>query len=97
MKKSRFNEEQIIAILKESEAGVPTGEVCPRPAAPALLRPQAYTGVWAMESALLGARIRTLPHFAKLIGRKVAFSETELAAISAWPPASPCLLRCPSQ
>jgi putative transposase len=28
--KSRFNEEQIIAILKESEAGVETGELCRR-------------------------------------------------------------------
>ena len=28
MKRSRFNEEQIIAILREQEAGVKTGEVC---------------------------------------------------------------------
>lgn len=31
MKASRFSEEQIIAILKEQEAGVPTAEVCRRP------------------------------------------------------------------
>lgn len=28
MKRSRFSEEQIIAMLKEQEAGVPTAEVC---------------------------------------------------------------------
>ena len=30
MKRSRFTEEQIIAILREQEAGVPTAEVCRR-------------------------------------------------------------------
>lgn len=30
MKRSRFNEEQIIAILKEQEAGAPTADVCRR-------------------------------------------------------------------
>jgi putative transposase len=30
MKRSRFSEEQIIAILKEQEAGIPTAEVCRR-------------------------------------------------------------------
>jgi putative transposase len=30
MKRSRFSEEQIIAILKEQEAGAPTAEVCRR-------------------------------------------------------------------
>ena len=30
MKRSRFSEEQIIGILKEQEAGVPTTEVCRR-------------------------------------------------------------------
>ena len=30
MRKSRFSEDQIIAILKESEGGVETGELCRR-------------------------------------------------------------------
>lgn len=30
MKRSRFNEEQIIGILKEQEGGMPTAEVCRR-------------------------------------------------------------------
>lgn len=28
MKKSRYSEEQIIAVLKESQAGIPTAELC---------------------------------------------------------------------
>ena len=30
MKRSRFSEEQIIAVLKEQEAGMATGEICRR-------------------------------------------------------------------
>ena len=30
MKRSRFSEEQITAVLKEQEAGIPTAEVCRR-------------------------------------------------------------------
>ena len=30
MKRSRFSEEQIIAILKEQETGMPTAKVCRR-------------------------------------------------------------------
>lgn len=30
MKKSRYSEEQIIAVLKEHQAGIPVGELCRR-------------------------------------------------------------------
>ena len=30
MKKSRFSEDQIIGVLKEHQAGIPTAEVCRR-------------------------------------------------------------------
>src|SRR3546814_8139777 len=40
MKRSRFNEEQIIARLKEHEAGKPTADVCPPNEAPGRAHPQ---------------------------------------------------------
>jgi putative transposase len=41
MQKSRFTEAQIIGMIKEQEAGMPTAEVCRR-------RVMTESGVWAV-------------------------------------------------
>jgi putative transposase len=55
MKKSRFSERQIIAILKQAEAGAPVPELC-RDASPARVTMRGGSGKVSREEEVLTAR-----------------------------------------
>ena len=71
MKRSRFSEEQIIAILREQEAGTPTAEVCRRhgvSTATFYKWKAKFAGMGVSEAKRLAARLqrRTTPLTAQL-------------------------------
>ena len=58
MKKSRYNEEQIIAVVKESQAGIPTAELCRRHG----IRDATFCNWKAKFSGMTGARDGAIAH-----------------------------------
>ena len=82
MRKSRFNEEQIISILKESEAGVEPGELCRRHGITrgSLYRWKAKYGGMEVSEA---RRLRTLEEENRQLKHIVAEQAVDIRALKA--------------
>jgi len=82
VRKSRFNEEQIISILKESEAGVEPGELCRRHGITrgSLYRWKAKYGWMEVSEA---RRLRTLEEENRQLKHIVAEQAVDIRALKA--------------
>jgi putative transposase len=82
VRKSRFNEEQIISILKESEAGVEPGELCRRHGITrgSLYRWKAKYGGMEVSEA---RRLRTLEEENRQLKHIVAEQAVDIRALKA--------------
>ncbi len=80
MKKSRFSEEQIVAVLKEHEAGTPTPELCRRHGIgqPTLYRWKAKYGGMRVPDA---QRLKSLEDENRKLKRLVADQALDILAL----------------
>ena len=81
MRRSRFTEEQIIAILAEQERGIATAEVCRRHGVSSAIVLQVEGQVWRVGCVSDARRLKTLEQENARLKRLLAEAELDKAVL----------------